>query len=694
MYRKLISLFLILALAVSFFSCGSDGGTKLTNVFAPTIIAKIDSGHELLGGKWRGGEFHTAFMDGYKLCFLTAGAETTASYPEMPDAPGGGVYPQSFTLTDDGDPAVAFLISTDKDAEISVHVAVYSGTSMKSFERLEGFSLAVDFLYVGKDLTVAASENEIAVLSGGLTKIYEVGGRVISLDGGKIGYESDGKYYFADVTADGISSPTGVGIQNVRNFCFTDGIYADTADAVYLIADGKSEVVIDWKNSSVDHSRISDLFVESRDSAYYRRIGGASGSQELIKLSRVPDGKAVEKTRITLGVTIGSTVLTQAVSDFNQTNGVYHIEVADYSPSKKNADGINKLGIEIAAGNVPDILQYDSRLDLLPLERRGAFVDLSEFIESDSMLDISDFPAGIARDGKIFVLPASVTIKTMAAKNSTLGKNEKFDLDSLISVAKADPDSFVSFEDDRAGMLEKLVLSNEKSLTDEKYLGKLLEFAKNLPAEYPVNFLDEDERADYAADNFRIYRDGKSLFYTKDLRNLNDYMTQKCAFGEEYSVVGYPGEAGGATMIEPALAFLVSSGCAEKSGAWEFLHQLLTGDYYSFGSSANFPAAKSGLDRYFETAREMKFWYNPSGTAVASETKFDKNGSYEIEFRDSDEKLIRDLIENGVFAESDRKLVSIVSEDAATYFSGAKELSETVKIISDRVGTRLSELGG
>ena len=40
---------------------------------------------------------------------------------------------------------------------------------------------------------------------------------------------------------------------------------------------------------------------------------------------------------------------------------------------------------------------------------------------------------------------------------------------------------------------------------------------------------------------------------------------------------------------------------------------------------------------------------------------------------------------------NDPDMLSVVYEDASAYFSGAKTIDETIKIIRDRIGTLLSE---
>ena len=689
MRRKILAFLLTLTLAL-LISCGGTENRILTNVFRPELLCRL-ADRDYIGMEWQDGKLFAAYLTESELSLLvTDGKVSDESALALPDAPGGGVYPQCFTLTPDGNPVVIFSISSDGQSLPETFAAVYAGNEIAEFTKLDGFLGTADFVSADDEVIYAASGSSIALTDGTKTSVFDAGGEIIALGNGRTAFGSNGKYYAASVGPDGISDREEIALDNLRSVIFADSCYADTTDAVYEIIDGKPVVMLSWKNSSIDHSQISRLFIVDSDNAVCIRSSGISNEPQLVKLTRVPDGEAAEKTAVTLGVTLGNSSLDQAISDFNQTNGLYRIEVVNYAPSKSDPDALKRLELDMASGNLPDLIQYSSniyssKLQYTALARKGAFCDLS------SLFDPEDFAVSLPESsgGEMYLLPCTVSIGTMTCKAGIVGDDWCFD---RLTELCAKNSSFLTF-DDRGTLLEMLLEADIRYASDKNALKKLLAFAKELPGEYPINLLDEDERQDYESDRYKIYREDICLFWTQPIRNLNDYMTQKGAFGGNFVFAGCPTLSGSVNLLLPMLAFSMSSRCAETDGALEFLHFILNGDYYSFGQSTAFPATKTGLDRYFSTARETKFWYNPTGNAVAS-ASFDRDGSYELEFTVSDEKVIRELIGSALFQPVDDGLTSIIREDSEVYFSGAKGLDETVSVISDRVSTRIAELDG
>ena len=140
----------------------------------------------------------------------------------------------------------------------------------------------------------------------------------------------------------------------------------------------------------------------------------------------------------------------------------------------------------------------------------------------------------------------------------------------------------------------------------------------------------------------------------------------------------------------------MSSQCADKEAAWDFVRYLFTEDCQSkmYASGSGIPTRNDVFDVYADT-----FTWTESGTdKYGNEINIEpgmENGDpmYSRKAVSQDDvKAFRAFVDTcSGYYECDRKVWDIISEETKAYFSGDKSLDDVCSIIQDRVTTYVNE---
>lgn len=166
--------------------------------------------------------------------------------------------------------------------------------------------------------------------------------------------------------------------------------------------------------------------------------------------------------------------------------------------------------------------------------------------------------------------------------------------------------------------------------------------------------------------------------------------------------VGYPGVTGGyGCGFLPLGSIAMTTACKDKDAAWGFIRSLLSEDVQL--QQTGFPMLNSAFDKKAANAMKQEYVTDENGNTV-----LDANGEpirvilYTIGFYNEtvdvyaitpeQYQIVRDLIDSTHSVYSfDENILSIVSEECAAYFSGAKTIDETAALIQNRVSLYMAE---
>lgn len=505
--------------------------------------------------------------------------------------------------------------------------------------------------------------------------------------------------------------------------------YYDNGDSLYgFNKETKAgEKILSWSAANINKDELMFFtFLEDGRIVAMTRSWGMYGDDMTMELAILTETDAsVLKDKVTL------TYATQylgydersKIIDFNKSSDKYRIEIKDYSEFNTAEDykaGLTKLNTEIAAGNVPDILNVSG----LPIQQYGAkglLEDLWPYIDNDPDLGRDAIMENVFKaaeqDGKLYQVFSTFSIQTVVGATKVVGDRMSWTLDDLQAALATMPEGCTIFGegDTKAGMLSNVLAQNMDAFVDwstgqcsfdsEDFIS-LLEFCNSFPLEYDWNNVDREE---YEDDNTRVMN-GKQMLLNAYLYDLGDSLQMyEVVFNGDYSFIGFPQEDGSVgSSFSLGNGIAMSSTCKDKEGAWSFMREYLMPQYanvdeeYMIGGY-NLSTNKADFEKMVEMAMKKEYQLDENGNQV-----LDENGQpievpkYTYGFNDLTVDVYATTQEqydqfmalyNAIDSIStyDENIYNIVNEVAGGYFNGDKTVQDTAKQIQDRVTLYVNE---
>lgn len=505
--------------------------------------------------------------------------------------------------------------------------------------------------------------------------------------------------------------------------------YYDNGDSLYgFNKETKAgEKILSWSAANINKDELMFFtFLEDGRIVAMTRSWGMNGNDMTMELAILTEKDAsVLKDKVTL------TYATQylgyeernKIIDFNKSSDKYRIEIKDYSEFNTAEDykaGLTKLNTEIAAGNVPDILNVSG----LPIQQYGAkglLEDLWPYIDNDPDLGRDAIMENVFKaaeqDGKLYQVFSTFSIQTVVGATKVVGDRMSWTLDDLQAALATMPEGCTIFGegDTKAGMLSNVLAQNMDAFVDwstgqcsfdsEDFIS-LLEFCNSFPLEYDWNNVDWEE---YEDDNTRVMN-GKQMLLNAYLYDLGDSLQMyEVVFNGDYSFIGFPQEDGSVgSSFSLGNGIAMSSTCKDKEGAWSFMREYLMPQYanvdeeYMIGGY-NLSTNKADFEKMVEMAMKKEYQLDENGNQV-----LDENGQpievpkYTYGFNDLTVDVYATTQEqydqfmalyNAIDSIStyDENIYNIVNEVAGGYFNGDKTVQDTAKQIQDRVTLYVNE---
>ena len=430
-------------------------------------------------------------------------------------------------------------------------------------------------------------------------------------------------------------------------------------------------------------------FLDSGMGSDVRDVCALSGGQFIMianmQLYFVSPGDQGDVVTLTLASTLEPILIEGAVLDFNTSQSKYKIVIKDYSQyntSGSNTAGLEQLGLDIAAGDIPDL--YD--LHGIPMERYaalGLLEDLYPYLDADEEFSRDDiipsFLTAMEMDGKLRYIAPHFDIRTFIAPHDALSDGWTF-ADILTLANGIDPFAdCVTQHDllrDMAGGADSPFVdwATGQCFFDSEEFIDLLRFAALLPTAERGQF-EEYEPADYAP-TLQIDLIGSPISLLADSAHM----------GVEVDAAGFPGAEGTRYLAEPVREiFAMSAQSAHKDGAWAFLRTMLSEKKQS-GNMV--PITCAAYDAAIAEEKE-----HIKGGAVIELPGADgewREYPFTTENLDTFDELVNSV--TGVY-EYDSALMEIIWSEAQGYFAGDKTAEDTAKIIQSRVSIYMAEQG-
>ena len=563
-------------------------------------------------------------------------------------------------------------------------------------------------------------------------------GNLATLDTGKTGilyYDDSGDQVFTEIDGEkldwGETLSLGVDAWNVFADPAGGGFYLfGSSGTIYrydLAAQEKAKVVTlldcdldatNLENISVSENGDLQVLLSTQNEGVDRTYG-------LYTLHPVDAAMLPEKTVLTLATLSLNQSLRQQIAKFNRENDTYRIEVLDYSqyseviasPGSYTEDlspAITKLNTELLSGNLPDLIDFTAtELPVAQYAAKGFLEDLLPFLRADSAVSEEKLNQNvldaIKTDGKLYQMPTAFSVIGAAGKHEIVGGYDAWTLDAMHDAMKKLPADATVFNVDYtkdtvvfaclASSLSQFVDWESGTCSFETDAFKsFLSFADSFPAEFDTTNFDFDN---YDSDYRRVGQK-QQLLANIAFSGFDDIYYQLEAMENDADFVGYPGVTGGyGCGFLPLGSIAMTTACKDKDAAWGFIRSLLSEDVQL--QQTGFPMLNSAFDKKAADAMKQEYVTDENGNTV-----LDANGEpirvilYTIGFFNEtvdvyavtpeQYQIVRDLIDSTHSVYSfDENILSIVSEECAAYFSGAKTIDETAALIQNRVSLYMAE---
>lgn len=490
----------------------------------------------------------------------------------------------------------------------------------------------------------------------------------------------------------------------------------------YNLATNEATKLFNWFNCDIDVNNINTstmavlddgriMFVESiwDDTTHNVDVS-------LVLMSKQPYSSRPQRTTLTLACQYLDYELRSEIIKFNKNNPDYRIEVLDYSEYNTSDDygaGLTKLTTEIMAGNVPDILDLDG----LPVEQmiaKGLLEDLYPYIDSDPELSRDQFfPSVLSAlevDGKLYSTVSSFSISTAIGASSVVGDEPGWNFEEFNAALRSMPDGCEPF--DRGVVRDDILyycLNHDMSTLVDWNTGEcrfntpdfieILKFAAMFPEEFDwenVEWLPEDEA------DARIAA-GRQMLMMTHVYDFQSSQMYRAMFGGDITYIGFPTASGvGNALSIDGAGCAISSKCADKNAAWQFVRTVMT-EKYQERNSWNFPANIAAFNKMLESAMTPIWKTDENGNFILDENgnRIEEPqgtwgwGNIEVEIMavtQEEADQILDLINSTTrVMKYDEEIIEIVREEAAAFFAGQKTAEDVARLIQSKVNIVVNE---
>lgn len=414
-----------------------------------------------------------------------------------------------------------------------------------------------------------------------------------------------------------------------------------------------------------------------------------------------------DKRIVTLACYYCDYSLRRRVVDFNKNSEEQRIVLKDYSVYSTEDDptgGATKLNNEILAGNTPDIISLNnSMLSVDAYVAKGVFADIGELIDKDPELNRSDYMENVfnafSYDGKLYQVIPSFNVSTFAAKSQFVGDTPGWTMDEANKLIEAHPDAdFIGLTIGRSEFINYALAATGKRIVDETegrchFDSQEFMDILTMARAYPEHFEWDKVEDDYWEKQQTTYRDDTTLLMYANISDAETYIYWRYGlFGEPITFIGFPGDGQG-SYIQGNNQFAIGAKSKNKEGAWQFLRTYLTKDFQASGDNYGLPTLKSALDEKFDKAMERPY-YEDNGEIVYYDNTYWLGGE-EVKLPTMTEEEVGQLkdfigsVTDTGFVDTD--LMSIIEEEAPSYWNGDKSVEQACEVIQSRAQIFISE---
>lgn len=439
---------------------------------------------------------------------------------------------------------------------------------------------------------------------------------------------------------------------------------------------------------------------------------------QIIEFTKADTNPHAGKRVLELYTSYGYTddVMSEAISEYNETNDKYFIEVTDrytsnvsydYSDIKSDDEASllnydydtqmgNKLAMDIINGDGPDMFLDVSYLN--QLSNDDYLVDLTPYVgkldEDKYFTNIIDLAKV---DGKLYNLPVCFGINGILTDSKYAGSSGiGFTTDEYIDFVSGPLNGTDVITNGQAlyfatlfsTMRGEFIKNGKVDLTGPEF-AFLAEYVKDNVPESSATWESEMEGFIVYSDD--MFEETNTAIYTTS-GGFADYFLSLQQLESGDAILGLPSVDGRGPMASPYSSIAISSQAYDVDACGEFVKLLLSDEIQSkYAERGNFVLNR---EIFRQTGEEAVEYFNK--TSISNIYGFYSENAPANRVKYTTEHI--DLLENTVLncsamCTEDAEVNMVLIEEMPSYFSGQKSLDEVIEIAQDRIQKILDERG-
>lgn len=476
---------------------------------------------------------------------------------------------------------------------------------------------------------------------------------------------------------------------------------------------GTSELLISWKDVGISGPNVRAVDMLSDGRLLTLDDDGVLFCLTKVDASQLP----ARRQKVVLGVLGASDTLKNLVTEFNQRNYYYEVEI-------KKFDSTQLIDSAVVAGKGPDMLSMDS-IYVEKYVKKGLLEDMSHYLEDGYGLEREDLVESVLRcytiDGVLISIPDSFTIDTLMGRASQLGEEPGWTIEEYLDIVQknrgrevAEGLWFSLTVGDSRIIIPLLVMKGDINAfidwdkNQAKLNGEDFSNLMRLAAGYESNARNIVDTDAWRPDTLERMRGGDVLLYDRHISSVEDYLNRQAALGGDTVYIGYPTMDGrNCSGVSSSREYVILADSTAKDGAWAFQEFLLTAKKYSDDNSEwnwvdSFSVMQRALDysleqsmcKAYETDDFGQFLRDEEGNPIEKPLGISREVEWDVYAATPEEvEQLRGLIDNLSFAATwpGNEIFNIVYDELGICMSGDRSVEETVNIIQKRVQLYLDE---
>ena len=450
------------------------------------------------------------------------------------------------------------------------------------------------------------------------------------------------------------------------------------------------------------------------------------GYGEYVTLTPTPRSQVPVRQELTMSCLTLDAEVEKAVRDFNRRSGDWYITIRDYSdglPFTRDVQdrAITAMNIDIASGNMPDLLSVQEGVPFKSYAEKGLLRDLGPWLEGEGIELLPQLRrAGTVKD-KLLMVCGSFSILTAAGNRDVIG--------SLTGWTAAEASDLAAHVPDCVGVFTSGMTRERYMELLDSYLEGYLDRAGGTASFDSPGFRDvlacaaslpSEERTENAADAEIMH--GQALADAVTVASVEDWQLRDTVYMGKLVCPGIPASDRVGSLIRMRSPMAVSAASPHREGAYAFLRSMLdekTQTAYTdrfpstraafeshLAEAMREPTAEEGYTVTYITADGFRFrdgtvylwdeaegerapravllWYDENYSVIREEKQYAMS-------EDQRDALLA-LLDGAVRSASyDQALAGIVREETGAYFAGQRSAEEVSRRIQERALLYLSE---